>query len=43
MMAGHIAPGLLRHDQAIVHWAAHQPSLWEKIRAQALQQVRPTK
>ncbi len=42
MIAGHIAPGLLRHDQAIVNWVPHQPSLWEKIRAHALQQVRPT-
>lgn len=41
LMAGHIAPGLLRHDQALVHWVQHQPSLWEKIRAQALQQVKP--
>lgn len=41
MMAAHIAPGLLRHDQALVHWVAHQPSLWEKIRVQALQQVKP--
>lgn len=41
MMAGHIAPGLLRHDQAIIHWVQHQPSLWEKVRALALQQVKP--
>ncbi|MBA2651211.1 MAG: bifunctional 23S rRNA (guanine(2069)-N(7))-methyltransferase RlmK/23S rRNA (guanine(2445)-N(2))-methyltransferase RlmL [Tatlockia sp.] len=43
MMAGQIAPGLLRSDQAIVHWVQHQPSLWEKIRAQALQLVKPIK
>ncbi|WP_133128114.1 bifunctional 23S rRNA (guanine(2069)-N(7))-methyltransferase RlmK/23S rRNA (guanine(2445)-N(2))-methyltransferase RlmL [Legionella nagasakiensis] len=43
MMAAHIAPGLLRHDQSLQHWVAHQPSLWEKIRAQALQQVKPIK
>ncbi|NSL17239.1 bifunctional 23S rRNA (guanine(2069)-N(7))-methyltransferase RlmK/23S rRNA (guanine(2445)-N(2))-methyltransferase RlmL [Tatlockia micdadei] len=42
MMAAHIAPGLLRHDQALVHWAQHQSSLWEKIRAHALEQVKPT-
>lgn len=42
MMAGHIAPGLLRHDQALIHWVQHQPSLWEKVRAHALQQVKPT-
>lgn len=40
MMAAHIAPGLLRDDQALQHWVAHQPSLWEKIRLQALQQVK---
>ncbi|STX40282.1 N6-adenine-specific DNA methylase [Legionella donaldsonii] len=43
MMAGHIAPGLLRHDQSLIYWAQHQPSLWEKMRAQALQQVKPIK
>lgn len=41
MMAAHIAPGLLRHDQSFTHWAEHQPTLWEKLRAQALQQVKP--
>lgn len=41
MMAAHIAPGLLRHDQALIHWSQHQSSLWEKIRAYALQQVKP--
>ena len=41
MMAGHIAPGLLRQDQALVHWVQHQSSLWEKVRTQALQQVKP--
>ncbi|STX36881.1 bifunctional 23S rRNA (guanine(2069)-N(7))-methyltransferase RlmK/23S rRNA (guanine(2445)-N(2))-methyltransferase RlmL [Legionella feeleii] len=43
MMAGHIAPGLLRHDQSLIYWAQHQPSLWEKMRAHALQQVKPIK
>lgn len=43
MMAGHIAPGLLRQDQALIHWVQHQPSLWEKIRVQALQEVKPVK
>lgn len=42
MIAGHIAPGLLRHDQSVIHWVDHQPTLWEKLRAQALQQVKPT-
>lgn len=41
MMAAHIAPGLLRQDQSLQHWAQHQPSLWEKMRVQALQQVKP--
>ncbi|MBA2710918.1 MAG: bifunctional 23S rRNA (guanine(2069)-N(7))-methyltransferase RlmK/23S rRNA (guanine(2445)-N(2))-methyltransferase RlmL [Tatlockia sp.] len=43
MMAAQIAPGLLRHDQALIHWVQHQPSLWEKIREQALQLVKPIK
>jgi len=42
MMAGHIAPGLLRHDQSVIYWVEHQPTLWEKVRAQALAQVKPT-
>jgi 23S rRNA (guanine2445-N2)-methyltransferase / 23S rRNA (guanine2069-N7)-methyltransferase len=42
MMAAHIAPGLLRDDQSLHHWVGHQPSLWEKIRLQALSAVRPT-
>ncbi|KTC64782.1 N6-adenine-specific DNA methylase (plasmid) [Legionella adelaidensis] len=41
MIAAQIAPGLLRDDQSLHHWVLHQPSLWEKLRAQALQQVRP--
>lgn len=41
MMAAHIAPGLLRQDQALKYWVQHQPSLWEKLRAQALKQVKP--
>lgn len=43
MMAGHIAPGLLRHDQSLIYWAQHQSSLWEKMRTHALQQVKPIK
>ncbi|AHE65662.1 bifunctional 23S rRNA (guanine(2069)-N(7))-methyltransferase RlmK/23S rRNA (guanine(2445)-N(2))-methyltransferase RlmL [Legionella oakridgensis] len=43
MMAAHIAPGLLRDDQSLHYWVAHQPSLWDKVRAQALQQVKPVK
>ncbi len=41
MMAAHIAPGLIRDDQSLHHWVQHQPSLWEKIRLQALEQVKP--
>lgn len=41
MIAAHIAPGLLRNDQSLHHWVAHQPSLWEKMRVHALQQVKP--
>lgn len=40
MMAAHIAPGLLRQDQSLQYWAQHQSSLWEKIRVDALQQVK---
>lgn len=41
MMAAHVAPGLIRDDQSLHHWVQHQPSLWEKIRIQALQKVKP--
>ncbi len=41
MMAANMAPGLLRDDQSLHHWAAHQPSLWEQLRADALQQATP--
>ncbi|WP_454784850.1 bifunctional 23S rRNA (guanine(2069)-N(7))-methyltransferase RlmK/23S rRNA (guanine(2445)-N(2))-methyltransferase RlmL [Legionella sp. WA2024007413] len=41
MMAAHIAPGLLRQDQSLQYWAQHQSSLWEKLRVEALQQVKP--
>lgn len=40
MMASHIAPGLLRQDQSLIHWAQHQSSLWEKVRSLALKQVK---
>ncbi|WP_454781507.1 bifunctional 23S rRNA (guanine(2069)-N(7))-methyltransferase RlmK/23S rRNA (guanine(2445)-N(2))-methyltransferase RlmL [Legionella sp. WA2022007384] len=40
MMAAHIAPGLLRQDQSLQYWAQHQSSLWEKLRVEALQQVK---
>lgn len=41
MMAAHIAPGILRHDQSLQYWAQHQPTLWSKLREQALALVRP--
>lgn len=41
MMAARIAPGLIRHDQSLKHWAQHQEGLWEKLRNQALSQVKP--
>lgn len=41
MMAAHIAPGLIRQDQSLQYWAQHQASLWESLRVQALQQVKP--
>lgn len=41
LMAAQIAPGLLRHDQAFVHWVGHEPTLWEKLRSLALAQVKP--
>lgn len=40
MMATHVAPGLLRQDQSLQYWAQHQESLWAKLRAEALQQVK---
>lgn len=41
MMAAHIAPGLIRNDQSINHWAQHQNDLWGKLRAAALKRVKP--
>lgn len=43
LMAGNIAPGLFRQDQSLVHWVQHQQSLWEKLRQQALQALKPIK
>lgn len=43
MIAAQIAPGLLRNDQSVHHWAQHQEPLWEKLRKEALQQVKPLK
>lgn len=41
MSAANMAPGLIRHDQSLQHWVLHQPLLWEKTRANALEQVKP--
>jgi 23S rRNA (guanine2445-N2)-methyltransferase / 23S rRNA (guanine2069-N7)-methyltransferase len=41
MIAGCIAPGLLRQDQALIHWVDHQPSLWQQVRTEAVQQAQP--
>lgn len=41
MMAAFVAPGLLRTDQALCHWLGHQEALWQKLREQALQAVKP--
>jgi len=35
LMAAHIAPGLIRKDQAVHHWVKHDPALWEKCLEQA--------
>lgn len=43
MMAARIAPGLLRQDQSLQYWSQHQSGLWEKLRVQALSQVKPLK
>lgn len=41
MMATHTAPGLIRHDQALSYWVQHQPVLWDELRQDALQQIKP--
>lgn len=41
MMAANIAPGLIRQDQSLVHWVNHDEGLWEKLRANALAEVKP--
>ena len=42
MMAARIAPGLLREDQALQHWSAHDEALWQTLRETARQQRIPT-
>ena len=41
MMAANIAPGLLRQDQSLQYWTAHQPLLWDEARDNALHAVKP--
>jgi len=41
MIAADMAPGLLRNDASLHHWVAHQPTLWDDIRSEALQRVKP--
>jgi 23S rRNA (guanine2445-N2)-methyltransferase / 23S rRNA (guanine2069-N7)-methyltransferase len=40
MMAANRAPGLIREDQSLNYWAQHQPSLWNALRVDALEQVK---
>lgn len=41
MMAANIAPGLLRKDQSLQHWTAHQQSLWASMRQAAIEETKP--
>jgi 23S rRNA (guanine2445-N2)-methyltransferase / 23S rRNA (guanine2069-N7)-methyltransferase len=41
MIAKNMAPGLLRSDQSLQYWAAHQPLLWAEVREAALQAIKP--
>ena len=41
MMAANIAPGLIRSDQSLHHWLQHDPALWEKLRTEALADIKP--
>lgn len=41
MMAALVAPGLMREDQAFIHWVSHDPVLWDKTRTDALSCVQP--
>ncbi|MFZ4076607.1 MAG: bifunctional 23S rRNA (guanine(2069)-N(7))-methyltransferase RlmK/23S rRNA (guanine(2445)-N(2))-methyltransferase RlmL [Legionellaceae bacterium] len=40
MMAANVAPGLLRHDQAFVHWLGHDEQLWGSLKDDARQQIK---
>ncbi|MCX7115649.1 MAG: bifunctional 23S rRNA (guanine(2069)-N(7))-methyltransferase RlmK/23S rRNA (guanine(2445)-N(2))-methyltransferase RlmL [Gammaproteobacteria bacterium] len=41
MMAANIAPGILRSGFGWTHWLGHDESLWNKIKQEALDQVKP--
>lgn len=41
LMAAHSAPGLVRQSHPLASWVQHQDSLWQQVRAEALQQVKP--
>ncbi|MCX7118133.1 MAG: bifunctional 23S rRNA (guanine(2069)-N(7))-methyltransferase RlmK/23S rRNA (guanine(2445)-N(2))-methyltransferase RlmL [Legionellales bacterium] len=41
MIAARVAPGLLRQDQSFHYWKDHQQALWDAIREEALQQIKP--
>lgn len=41
LMATETAPGLLRNDQALVHWLGHQPDVWTKMREDAQKKRQP--
>ncbi len=43
MMAARIAPGLVREDDSLIHWAQHQMPMWEQVKAEALQQIQAPK
>ena len=41
MMASNFPPGLIRTDQAFVHWEGHDTALWLSLREEAKDQVTP--
>lgn len=41
MMAADMAPGLLRQDQAFVHWKSHDETLWQQQRQIAITRQKP--
>ncbi len=41
MIASNRAPGLIREDQSLHHWAQHEPLLWKTTRAAAIDAIKP--